>query len=399
MAIRNLLINKGKSLMIILPLTLIIAIVSAFSFFIEGVKQDALLATASFPDILLQQQVGGRTESLYFDRYADVLQSMEGIKAYFPRSWGYINHTDSENVGKSFVVMGLDPEYISRGFFIKAAIEQGRPLSKYDVDAYYENEDFIEEGIVGKALAAAFGCRVGDFIEVSSPGLREPIQIKVVGIFNTAVQIYSADLLLVNRPTANRILGFIDENECSDIMLYLANPSMGDLIAADIAKKMEGAYPLTKAVMQSLTQQSFGQKSGFFHLLWFVLLINVMIIAWSLVGQISFRLRKEIGILKAIGWDTGDIMMLKTFETLTIGLVAVLGGLIAGIVYMLVGAPGVKRLILGWAEIYPDFPIPLYVNAQLVFLIIILGIIPLLAGTLIPIWKIGTIDPDQAIRQ
>jgi ABC-type lipoprotein release transport system permease subunit len=387
--VRNLFLNKGRSLMVMIPLTLIIAIVSAFSFFIEGVRQDALLAASGYPDILLQQQVGGRTESLFFDRYEDVLETLEGIKTYFPRSWGYINHTDGQDKSKAFVVMGLDSEYIETGLFIDAAIEQGRSLT----------QDDTRKGVVGKALAAAFNCRVGDTIEVSSPGLREPVPIEVVGIFTTAVQIYSADLLLVDRATANNILGFLDENECSDIMIYLADPARTGTLAAAIAKNIDGAYPLTKASLHSLTERSFGQKSGFFHLLWFILLVNVMIIAWSLVGQISFNLRKEIGILKAIGWDTGDIMVVKALETLTLGLAAVLAGLIAGIGFMLMGAPGVKRMIIGWADIYPDFPIPLHVDGATVFLIVILGIVPLLAGALVPIWKIGTIDPDQAIRQ
>jgi ABC-type antimicrobial peptide transport system permease subunit len=92
-------------------------------------------------------------------------------------------------------------------------------------------------------------------------------------------------------------------------------------------------------------------------------------------------------------------MIVKAFEILTLGLAAVLTGLIAGIGFMLMGAPGVKRMIIGWADIYPDFPIPLHVDGATVFLIFILGLVPLLAGALVPIWKIGTLDPDQAIRQ
>lgn len=374
---------------VVLPLGLIIGVVSAFSFFFEGVKQDALLAASYYPDILLQQQVGGRTESLFFDRYDDILSEIKGIQAYHPRSWGYIHHADKTDSTKAFVVMGLDPEFIDTGLFIDASIERGRSLSKSDTN----------QGIVGKALAAAFNCRIGDHIEVSSPGLRQPVMIEVVGIFDTAIEIYSADLLLVPRPTANQILGFLDENECSDIMIYMTDPAMVPSAVSTITQSLDGAYPLTKDAMQRLAQLSFGQKSGVFHLLWFILLLNVLIIAWSMVGQISFNLKKEIGILKAIGWDTEDIILVKTFETITIGIIAVLTGLTTGIGFMLMGAPGIKGLILGWADIYPDFSIPLYVDGTTLFAIVLLGIVPLLVGTLIPVWRIGTIDPDEAIRQ
>jgi ABC-type lipoprotein release transport system permease subunit len=380
---------KGRTMMVVLPLALIISIVSAFSFFIEGVKQDALLAASHYPDILLQQQVGGRTESLYFDRYDDDLSKIKGVQSYHPRSWGYINHSISTDSSKAFVVMGLDPEFIGASRFIDASIERGRSLTKSDTN----------QGIVGKAMAAAFNCRIGDHIEVSSPGLRQPVLIEVVGIFDTAVEIYSADLLLVPRPTANKILGFLDENECSDIMIYMADPAMVPSAVSTIIQKIDGAHPLTKDAMQRLAKLSFGQKSGVFHLLWFILLFNVLIIAWSMVGQISFNLRKEIGILKAIGWDTEDIILVKTFETITIGIIAVLAGLTTGVVFMLMGAPGIKGMIIGWSNIYPDFSIPLYVDATTIVAIVLLGIIPLLVGALIPVWRIGTIDPDLAIRQ
>lgn len=373
-----------------LPLIVIIAIVSSFTFFMEGIEHDAILAVKHSPDILLQQQVGGRTESMYYNRYDSLLAEIDAIKSHFPRSWGYINYRE-ENPGgkaKSFVVMGLDAERIQTGLLIDAAIETGRNLTAED----------RRKGIIGKAMAAAFKCRVGDTMQISSPGLPEPIPIEVVGIFTSEVQIYTADLLLVDRLTANEILGFLDEDECSDIVIFLKNQTMADVVARKIVSQFSEARPLTRAVMQSLTEQSFGQKSGFFHLLWFILLINVIILAWSMLGQISFNLKKEIGILKAIGWDTGDVMIMKTFETSIIAILSVSTGLAAGIVYMLLDAPGLKGFVLGWAEIYPDFPIPLYIEWTTMFLIALMGIIPLLAGTIIPVWKIGTIDPDEAIR-
>ena len=388
MALKNLFQNKLKALTIAIPLTLIIAIVSAVSFFMEGVERDALLAAHFFPDVLVQQQVGGRTESLFFERYEDSLKEIKGVKSFFPRAWGYINHLDSENKRKAFVVMGLDPAHISSGLMIDPVIEKGRNLKISDSG----------RGIIGKAMARAFSCGVGDTIEITSPDLRKKTPIEVVGIFAASVQIYTADLLLVDLETARTILGFYEQDECSDILLYLNNPSMADTVSRQITANVEGARPLTKPVMLSLTRQSFGQKSGIFHLLWFILLVNLIIIAWSLMSQISFNLKKEIGILKAIGWDTADIMELKTMETFLTGALAVTSGILLGILYMLVDAPGLKRLIIGWADIYPDFPIPLYIEGATVLVIIVLGIFPLLAGTLVPVWRIGTIDPDEAIR-
>jgi len=117
------------------------------------------------------------------------------------------------------------------------------------------------------------------------------------------------------------------------------------------------------------------------------------------MSQITFNLRKEIGILKALGWDTGDVMMLKTVETFLMAAFSVITGILIGILYMLGDAPGLKSFIIGWTDIYPEFPIPLYIDIKTVVLIVILGIQPILVGTVIPVWKIGTVDPDEAIKK
>lgn len=389
LAVKNLSHEKARALAVAIPLALIIAIVGAMTFYIEGVEKDALLASDYFPDILLQQQVGGRTESLLMDRYEDFLSEHKAIKSFFPRIWGYINFSDDKNIGKAFVVMGLDPQYIKSGHVLDATIEKGRMI----------NGDEKYKGIIGKALSNALNCGLGDTIEVSSPSIRKKTSIEVVGIFSSPIQIYTADLLMVNTATAREIVGFYEENEYSDVLIYLKNTSMANVVAADITKAIEGARPLTKATMHTLTIQSFGQRSGFFHLIWFILLINTIIIAWSIMSQISFNLKKEIGILKAIGWDTGDIMILKTIEVFLVSAAGVVTGLLMGAGYMLLDAPGLKRFVIGWADIYPDFPIPLYIDFKTVSLLIVLGILPLLAGTLIPVWRIGSIDPDEAIRR
>jgi len=225
--------------------------------------------------------------------------------------------------------MGLEPEFIKQGKLLDVTIEQGRFL----------NKDDIEQGIAGKALARAFDCQVGDVMQIDTADLKSKIPIEVVGIFNSSVQIYTADLLLVNIETARQILGFFGMFESSDVLIYLDNPAMADDIAKQIASKLDGAKPLTKPVMRNLTEQSFGQKSGFFHILWFVMLANIIIIAWSLMSQITFNLRKEIGILKALGWDTGDVMLLKTVETFLMAFFSVITGILIGILYMLADAP------------------------------------------------------------
>ncbi len=388
-ACRYLLKNKYQALSLIIPLTFIIFLLAAMSFFRAGVKKDALLSVHHFPDILLQQQIGGRSETLKFYQFRKYLEGLTALKAFYPRAWGYVQFKDQKERDKSFLVMGIPAAAIQSGDFMQMTIEQGR----------FIDDDQASTGVIGKALAHSMNCAVGDTVQVHLPGAHMSIAVKIAGIFTSSVQIYSADLMVVNLATARKILGFLPFlEESSDILVYLKNPQSAALVAENIEAQVMGARPIQKEAMLAMTEQTFGQKSGTFQLLWLILLINVVLIAWSLMSQLTFGFKKEIGILKAIGWDTGDIMAVKTIETLIIGLASTTAGILAGIVYMLCDAPLLKPFIIGWTSVYPDFPIPLHIEWSTVFTLICLGVFPLLAGTIVPIWKIGSDDPDDLIK-
>ena len=102
--------------------------------------------------------------------------------------------------------------------------------------------------------------------------------------------------------------------------------------------------------------------------------------------------------MKACGWGTSDVLLLKLFESLAIGLLAVLGGIWLGLLYLLAGAPGVKDYLLGWSVLYPQFALPITVTPSSVFLLAAAGLLPLLCATLLPAWRVSVVEPDEAIR-
>ena len=217
-------------------------------------------------------------------------------------------------------------------------------------------------------------------------------------MFATSVHIYTADLILTPLNTAKRFFGY-KEDEASDLCIYLDNPLLADGIAKQIASMGANLRVLTKDKLADITQQAYGGRSGVFQLMWMILLLTAMILGWSQASNITLDKRKEIGILKAIGWSTLDVIELKMLESLIIGFLGILLGLTIGLGYLLIGAPGIKEYFLGWAAVYPDFPIPIYVSSSSILLLIVVGIFPLLFATVIPAWLTGIIEPDESIRK
>jgi len=121
-------------------------------------------------------------------------------------------------------------------------------------------------------------------------------------------------------------------------------------------------------------------------------------VAWAEGMSVGTNMKREIGILKAIGWGVGDIIEMKVMEALQIGFFSFVVGTIIGFGYILIDAPGIKSYFIGWASIYPNFPIPIYISPENIFLVFCISIFPLLFAMMVPAWLIGIMEPDEAIR-
>jgi ABC-type antimicrobial peptide transport system permease subunit len=87
------------------------------------------------------------------------------------------------------------------------------------------------------------------------------------------------------------------------------------------------------------------------------------------------------------------------FESLVLGTLAGAVGLTVGIVYDIVlGAPILRDFLMGWANLYPGFPVPVFISLQTVLFTFAVTIVPLLFATVIPSWLNATVDPDIAMR-
>ena len=65
-----------------------------------------------------------------------------------------------------------------------------------------------------------------------------------------------------------------------------------------------------------------------------------IILAWDKASGLSPEERKEIGILKAIGWETSDVLLMKFWEGMAVSLTSFLLGLVLAYVHVFYGGSG-----------------------------------------------------------
>jgi ABC-type lipoprotein release transport system permease subunit len=100
----------------------------------------------------------------------------------------------------------------------------------------------------------------------------------------------------------------------------------------------------------------FDWREGIVLALLSAAILAFAILAWEKASGLSAEEKREIGILKAIGWETGDVIKMKFWEGLLISLTAFLLGYVAAYVHVFHFAASLFEPVLkGWAVLYPRF--------------------------------------------
>jgi ABC-type lipoprotein release transport system permease subunit len=383
-AATNLSRHRRKTIAAFVPLAVVVMIFSALNFVRDGMLRDAMLSADVLPDLTVQGMSGGRPERLS-TALVECLARMDNVARVAPRVWGCV---PIEIGGERFTytLTGIDVKTMPKPDDLGLAIERGRFLSNSDTNG----------AVVGRGVAETLNVGVGDEL-VLKDDMGNAGRLKVVGLFTSDVHIQTADLIVVPIQAARTFFGYRDD-DATDLCVYLTDPAAADAVATGIQASTKGVRVMSKGAIRDVTQQTYGSRAGVFQLMWLILLLTAMLVAWAEASSISLNMNREIGVLKATGWPTMNVIEMKLFENVIVAGIATLGGMLAGLAYVLVGAPGIKGYFLGWAIVYPEMSIPVHVTVATVILILTVGIFPLLVATVIPAWAVGVIDPDEAMR-
>jgi len=256
--------------------------------------------------------------------------------------------------------------------------------------------------VIGKAVADLTGAKVGSLliIRTESHQVRE---YEVKGIFSTEASIYNADMILMNKEEA-RLFFDIPDGMATDLLVYVEEVDEAfyvrqlDFVAREISE-LPNVRVLTKDILLKAQETTYGIRSGFFSVAWFTFLATAAIVAFSQTVAVGHESKFEVGLLKSLGFSTSDIIQVRLVESGVLGILAGSIGLVFGIFFdAILGAPFLRDFMLGWAVLYPNFPVPIHISSQTVLLTYTITIIPLLFATVIPSWINATVDPDIAMR-
>lgn len=102
---------------------------------------------------------------------------------------------------------------------------------------------------------------------------------------------------------------------------------------------------------------------------------------------------REIGVLKALGFSSNDVLMLFLFESILMTLIGVIAGIVSGVIgaYFIAFRP--LRLVGTWTVV-SEPKITLWLITRALGMSLMIGV----AGGLLPAWKASKMVPVEALR-
>jgi ABC-type lipoprotein release transport system permease subunit len=127
--------------------------------------------------------------------------------------------------------------------------------------------------------------------------------------------------------------------------------------------------------------------------------LSFIIFAWDKATGLSAEERKEIGILKSIGWESSDVLLLKVWEGSVVSLTAFLSGVLLAYLHVFFFSASLfEHALKGWSVLFPRYRLLPALDGYQLTVLFFLTVLPYTAATLVPIWRAATVDPDAAMR-
>lgn len=360
----SLLRRKGKNTALLCVYTLVIFLLASVMFFSHAIRKEASLLLQQAPEMVVQKMMAGRQDLVPLS-YIDRIRDIRGVSAVRGRLWGY---------------------YYDAYFG-----------ANYTVMAPSDNQPASGNVVIGDEIARSRKLVVGDVITLNAY-TGEPVILEISGILPAQTSLVSADLIIVSPDDFRTFFG-MPKGYATDLVLEVRNPRELGTIAQKIVKILPDTRPIMRDEILRTYDSVFSWRSGLLMVILFVSVIAFVIFAWDKASGLAAEEKREIGILKAIGWETADVLQMKFWEGLVISLTAFFFGILLAYGHVFFFSSLLFEPVLkGWSVLYPEFRLIPFLDPFQIATLFFLTVLPYTVATIIPSWRAATIDPDMVMR-
>ena len=376
--------HKSKHIAIFIISILIVFLTSSTLFLKNSLQKEVNSTLENQSDFVIQKINSGKTQNIPTS-WIDNFNSINGVTSVQQRVYG-LYYFMPENI--YFTIIGID-------FFEETTNKNIKELLNIlNISDFLSTNSMIIGNGVKKIFDKYHYFDSYDF-KLSNKNLET---IKIFKDLPKEANIVANDLIIMDINLAKKILN-INEDEATDIILNVPNNLERQNVKEQILLEHSNIRVLQKDELKKMYENMFNYKGGIFLILFIVVLFTFILILYQRYSMISSTDKREIGILKAVGWSIKDIIKLKIMENFIVGFMAfIIGVILAYIFIFILNAPILKNIFIGFSNIQNDFIISSNIEISSLITLFLFFMIPFLSAVLIPVWKVAIIDSTKSMK-
>ncbi len=360
----SLLRRKGKNLALVLVYTFVVFLIASVTFFTHSIKREASLVLHDAPEMMVQRLVAGRHDLIPVS-YMDSIKEIKGVQSVKARLWGY--YFDPTN-GANYTLV-VNP-------------------------AVHNTSGVI---IVGRGVARSVLSKETGTIPFKTYG-GSYLFLRIKEVLSSESELVNSDMIVIAEQDFRKLFNY-PEGQATDLVLQVRNVRELPTIATKITQLLPDTRPILRDEILRTYDAVFNWRGGLVIVVLTGVVLSFFILAWEKATGLSAEERREIGILKGLGWETSDVILMKFWEGAVISLSAFFMGVLLAYAHVyftssMLFEPALK----GWSVIYPRFRLSPFISPYQVSTLFFLTVIPYTVATIVPAWRAATVDPDAVMR-
>ena len=302
-----------------------------------------------------------------------------------------------QNLSKGISINGIDVE----------AEKRVSILPDYMIYGSLDNLNKDNSIIIGSWLASYSGIFVGDKINITTSDIKSSIigsypksvSLEVVGIFELRAEI-DQSLALISHDLAQKFKSLKDET--LSIRIKTSDLFIADKIAFDAIPEDTGLVSSSWKETHGTLFEAIQFEKLLIGLMLFLIVGVASILVLSTIVMTVKSKEREVGILKTIGANNNQLVMIFFFQGLMVSMIGLIFGLVIGLLitfnlnnFITFLESLLQRNLL---EAYFINYFPYYVNYAQILLICSLSFIFSVISSLLPALRVIKLNPIEILR-
>ncbi len=367
---------------------------------VEGLRQEISLTanrsmSGRLPDLYVSGSRFGRRVPVPVS-VAETIAGFDGVSRVIPRIVGRVRIGQSSTEA---IVVGIPASEWSRH---APSHSNGWELIEGDWPASERGEP--AQLLVGSALATRLQIEVGDVLPPlvrTRHGDKTPL---VVGVFRSDGSLWQSQMILTTWSTATELF---DQPGMVTDLLVTCRAGQAEAIRSRILREvvvsagesMVQPVVMSRSDFESLLPAGLGHRGGVFSML-FVMALSMGVLVVLLTSGLGLRdRRRTIGILKATGWQTDQVLLRGLVEHLILAVIAASASVLIAYCWLEVfNGYLIASVFLAGLEAEPGVTVPFSLAPVPVVLAFLISCAVVMTGNTVVTWRVAVAPPAEAMR-